>query len=174
MMTKAIPLTCDIWDTDFYSDNWEPEFLTVFISWQLRMTLDSIRNSCDVYELHSFIKPWVLLFLLLLAWVGFFFFSNVEFCEFLFIIPRSSLNQWYGQHTVWLFVCLFGEAWTSNVFRTINLSRYKSNSSQFPASKSLSIYTKELPLQIPHNIHMSTALWEKLPEGLSENFPEKS
>ena len=41
--------TFDSWGTDYYSDNWEPEFMTVFVSWQLRVTLDSIRNSCDVY-----------------------------------------------------------------------------------------------------------------------------
>ena len=40
---------------------------------------------------------------------------SLQFFEFVLL-----LNQWYG-HTVWLFVCLFGGAWTSNVFRTINL-----------------------------------------------------
>ena len=40
--------TCDIWDTDYSSDNWEPEFMTIFVIWQLIVTLDSIRNSCDV------------------------------------------------------------------------------------------------------------------------------
>ena len=41
-------LTCDIWDTYYNYDNWEPEFMTIFVTWQLRVTLDSIRNSCDV------------------------------------------------------------------------------------------------------------------------------
>ena len=41
-------LTCGIWDTDYNYDNWEPEFMTIFVAWQLRVTLDSIRNSCDV------------------------------------------------------------------------------------------------------------------------------
>ena len=41
--------TCDIWDTDYNSDNWKPEFMTIFVTWQLIMTLDSIRNSCDVF-----------------------------------------------------------------------------------------------------------------------------
>ena len=50
-MTKAILETYDIWDTDNNSDNWEPEFMTIFATWQLRVTLDSIRNSCDVYEI---------------------------------------------------------------------------------------------------------------------------
>ncbi len=40
---------CDIWDTDNYTDNWEPEFMTIFVTWQLIATLDSIRNSCDVF-----------------------------------------------------------------------------------------------------------------------------
>ena len=46
--------TCDIWDTDYNSDNWEPEFMTI---WQLIVTLDSIRNSCDV--LLNFGEVWV-------------------------------------------------------------------------------------------------------------------
>ena len=45
---KTILQTSDIWDTDYNSDNWEPEFMTIFVTWQLIVTLDSIRNSCDV------------------------------------------------------------------------------------------------------------------------------
>ena len=26
--------TCDIWDNDYNSDNWETEFLTIFVTWQ--------------------------------------------------------------------------------------------------------------------------------------------
>ena len=48
-VTKTIPGPCDIWDTNYHSDNWEPEFMTIFVSWQLRVTLDSIPNSCDVF-----------------------------------------------------------------------------------------------------------------------------
>ena len=48
-VTKTIPETCDIWDTNNNFDNWEPEFMTIFVTWHLRVTLDSIRNSCDVY-----------------------------------------------------------------------------------------------------------------------------
>ena len=32
---------------------WEPEFMTIFVIWRLRVTLDSIPNSCNVY-----IKCW--------------------------------------------------------------------------------------------------------------------
>ena len=46
-MTKTILETCDIWDTDYNSDYWEPEFMTIFLIWQLRETLDNIRNSCS-------------------------------------------------------------------------------------------------------------------------------
>ena len=28
---RAILVTCDIWDTDCISDNWEPEFITIFV-----------------------------------------------------------------------------------------------------------------------------------------------
>ena len=46
---KENPETCDIWDTDNHSDNWEPEIMTIFVIWQLIVTLDSIRYSCDVF-----------------------------------------------------------------------------------------------------------------------------
>ena len=42
--------TCYIWDTDYNSDNWEPEFMTIFVTWQLIVTLNSIRNYCDVFS----------------------------------------------------------------------------------------------------------------------------
>ena len=45
----AIIGTCDIWDTDYNSDKWEPEFITIFVTWQLIVTLDSMHNSCDVF-----------------------------------------------------------------------------------------------------------------------------
>ena len=53
---KTILETCDIWDTDYNSDDWEPEFMTIFVTWQLIVTLDSIRNYCDV--LFSVFKFW--------------------------------------------------------------------------------------------------------------------
>ena len=48
---KDNPMTCD---TDYNSENWEPEFMT----WQLRVTLDSIRNSCDNLYLMASLKLW--------------------------------------------------------------------------------------------------------------------
>ena len=48
-LTKKPLRCCDIWDTDYNTDNWEPEFMTIFVIWQLIVTLDSIRNSCDVF-----------------------------------------------------------------------------------------------------------------------------
>ena len=48
-LQRAVLVTCNIWDTDYISDNWELDFLTIFVTWQLRVTLDSIRNSCDVF-----------------------------------------------------------------------------------------------------------------------------
>ena len=41
--------TCDICNTDYNTDNWEPGLMTIFVTWQLIVTLDSIRNSCDVF-----------------------------------------------------------------------------------------------------------------------------
>ena len=26
-------MTCDIWDTDYNSDNWEAEYMTIFVTW---------------------------------------------------------------------------------------------------------------------------------------------
>ena len=60
---RAVLDTCDLrlntWDTDYISDNWEPEFMTIFVIWQWIVTLDSIRNSCDVwvYNLNQ-ISDW--------------------------------------------------------------------------------------------------------------------
>ena len=56
-LLKAILETCDIWDTAYNSDNWEPEFMTIFVTWQLIVTLDSIRNYCDVLFLHTTLQP---------------------------------------------------------------------------------------------------------------------
>ena len=47
-MTMIILETCGLWDIDYNSDNWELEFMTIFVIWQLIVTLDSIRSSCDV------------------------------------------------------------------------------------------------------------------------------
>ena len=41
-------VTWDIRDTDYNTDNWEPGFMTIFVTWQLIVTLDNICNSCDV------------------------------------------------------------------------------------------------------------------------------
>ena len=38
--------TSDNWDTDYNSYNWEPEFMTIFVTRQLGATLGSIRYSC--------------------------------------------------------------------------------------------------------------------------------
>ena len=42
-------VTFDIWDTDYNFDNWEPEFRRIFVTRQLRVTLDSIRKSFNVF-----------------------------------------------------------------------------------------------------------------------------
>ena len=34
-IAKTIPETYDVWDTNYNSDNWEPEFMTTFFAWQL-------------------------------------------------------------------------------------------------------------------------------------------
>ena len=45
------PRTFDIWDTDYNSDNWEPEFMTIFVIWHLIVTLDS-----RVFQKNTFSK----------------------------------------------------------------------------------------------------------------------
>ena len=42
----------DIWDTEYNSDNWETEFMTIFVAWQLGVTLDSICNSSRCFILY--------------------------------------------------------------------------------------------------------------------------
>ena len=51
-MTNTILGICNFWDNDYNSDNWGPEFMTIIVIW-LRVTLDSIRNSCKVC-----LRPW--------------------------------------------------------------------------------------------------------------------
>ena len=61
--------TCDIWDTDYNSDNWKPEFMTIFVTWQLIVTLDSIRNSCDVLVIFVIIiiKITIIIIIIIIA-----------------------------------------------------------------------------------------------------------
>ena len=50
-LQRAILETCDIWDTDYNSENWEPEFMTIFVTWQLRHDLTKKRdNDKDKYK----------------------------------------------------------------------------------------------------------------------------
>ena len=58
ILTIVFVLNFDNWkenpgDLWHLRHNWEPEFMTIFVTWQLRVTLDSIRNSCDVYWQHA-------------------------------------------------------------------------------------------------------------------------
>ena len=50
-IAKTILETCGIWVTYCNSVNWEPELMTIFVTWQLIVKLDSIRNSCDVFRI---------------------------------------------------------------------------------------------------------------------------
>ena len=52
----AIIGTCDICDTDYNTDNWEPGLMTIFVTWQLIVTMDSICNSCDVLLMRTWTK----------------------------------------------------------------------------------------------------------------------
>ena len=70
-MKKTTLEFCDIWDTDYNYDNWYPEFMTIFVTWELRMTLDSICNSCDVL-LTMGNTCWYLL------WLGFLMFNRKD------------------------------------------------------------------------------------------------
>ena len=46
-------MTCELAWYCLDSDSWEPNFMTiVIVTWQLRVTLDSLRNSCDVLLVH--------------------------------------------------------------------------------------------------------------------------
>ena len=64
IMTKKITKTknletcdnCDMSNTVNNSDDWEPEFMTIFVTWQLRVTLDSICNSYDVWKVRNYVR----------------------------------------------------------------------------------------------------------------------
>ena len=51
MLTMIILYSCGLWDIDYNSDNWEPEFVTIFV------TLDRIRNSCNVFFGNKGVSP---------------------------------------------------------------------------------------------------------------------
>ena len=75
----AIIGTCDIWDTDYNTDNWEPGFMTIFVTSQLWVTLDSICNCCDVFRYLWF--PFLFVFIPLVF--------LVDICRFLCCILQS-------------------------------------------------------------------------------------
>ena len=53
-LPKMFDNSRDLWPFETLtsiSDNWEPEFMTIFVIWQLRVTLDIIRYSCNIYIL---------------------------------------------------------------------------------------------------------------------------
>ena len=43
----------DLWHLRYWLQYWEPRFMTIFVTWELIVTLDSIRNSCDVFSKRS-------------------------------------------------------------------------------------------------------------------------
>ena len=57
-MTKTILAFCD-WDTDCNYDDCNPDFMTIFVNWKLRVALDtdSIRNFCTVFK--YWLKPLI-------------------------------------------------------------------------------------------------------------------
>ena len=48
----SVATICGEMSNLYNSDNWEPELMTVFVTWKLRVTLDRICNSCNVLFLH--------------------------------------------------------------------------------------------------------------------------
>ena len=51
-----------VWGIDTNSYNWEPEFMTIFVTSQFRVTLDGIRNPCNVCSIKPRWKtfPWTM------------------------------------------------------------------------------------------------------------------
>ena len=94
-LQRAILVTCD---------NWELDFLTIFVSLQLRVTLDSIRNSCDVYSQEACIDVQIFEFSLSsggnnakrLAWYN----------EANFALSTNCAKLLVKQSTIWEFCCL--------------------------------------------------------------------
>ena len=46
---KRMTWLVNLCEINVISDSWEPEFMTIIVTWQLRVTLHSIRNSPDVF-----------------------------------------------------------------------------------------------------------------------------
>ena len=95
--------TCEIWDTHYNSDNSETEFMTISVTWQLRVTLDSIRNSCDVFKWQPKARPkksvknnissidvWISSTLFLNSW------GKIQ--EFVYPIPQPLSVSFIGAH----------------------------------------------------------------------------
>ena len=90
----AIIGTCDIWDTDYNTDNWEPGFMTIFVTWQLIVTLDSIRNSCDVLFISPVVVPLASKSKRLLLSIPIYLLLQILFGQYLYLwttYPSSNL-----------------------------------------------------------------------------------
>ena len=44
-MTMIIQDTCGLWDIDYNSDNPQPEFMTIFVTWQWQFKSDTGRTA---------------------------------------------------------------------------------------------------------------------------------
>ena len=59
---KTILETCDIWDTDYNSDNWEPEFVTIIVY---------LAINCDTGQHSQFLRCfWQLCLVVARKWLG--------------------------------------------------------------------------------------------------------
>ena len=107
-------MTCDIWDTDYITDNWKPGFMTIFVNWQLIVTLDSIRNSCDV----CLWKPYINICVhKSIRWLIYDWNTTMIRCVFEYPIPNTciwewkirpieitDIRQWYEDHGLWKYL----------------------------------------------------------------------
>ena len=67
-----------VWNCFIISESWAPELMTIIATWQFRVRLDSIRNSCD------FIKKKLLVFLYK-SFISFLCFSHKSFGNFFYV-----------------------------------------------------------------------------------------
>ena len=52
-MTMIILETCGLWDIDYNSNNWEPELMRIFVTWQSTVTLDEFHNKISSSSISS-------------------------------------------------------------------------------------------------------------------------
>ena len=116
----------DIWYTDCNSDNWEPKLMAIFVTWQLIVTLDSIRNSCDVFSNFNCVCL-ILFFLCYVNYVNYPPLKNLERKNYTqheqcsLFLPFVPSPEACRQHNFW--ICDFWYIWMLHAIELVPWTR---------------------------------------------------